>query len=118
MTDDRRERAARRALEIALRTATPVLGSRDEAADVAQDVALDVLASLDRLRDPEAFEAWARRIAVRHTIRAVERRRRRPTPVSPELILVQDEPSEAPDVDALLTARGALAEVLRALPAR
>jgi DNA-directed RNA polymerase specialized sigma24 family protein len=68
------EQAARQALNVALRTALPILGSRDAASDVAQDVATDVLRSLNRLRDPDAFDAWVYRITVRHTMRAVRRR--------------------------------------------
>src|SRR4051812_41371326 len=69
------EQAARQALNVALRTASPILGSRDEASDVAQDVATEVLRSLRRLRDPDAFDAWVYRITVRHTMRAVRKRK-------------------------------------------
>jgi RNA polymerase sigma factor (sigma-70 family) len=68
---------ARRACRLALRTATAILGSSDQAGDVAQDVAVDVLGSLERLRDPSAFDAWVHRITVRHALRAVGRRRGR-----------------------------------------
>jgi RNA polymerase sigma factor (sigma-70 family) len=51
-----------------------VLGDRDAAADVGQDVALDVLRGLSRLREPASLEAWVRRIAVRHTLRGARRR--------------------------------------------
>ena len=71
------EFVVRRAGRIALPLATAVLGSRDEAADVAQDVAVDVLRSLHGLRDPASFDAWVRRIAVRATLRASKERRRR-----------------------------------------
>jgi RNA polymerase sigma-70 factor (ECF subfamily) len=72
---DDREDAARRAMKIAMGIAMATLGNREDAADVAQDVAIDVLRSLGRLRDPAAFDAWVRKIAVRHVMRA---RRRRP----------------------------------------
>jgi RNA polymerase sigma factor (sigma-70 family) len=111
-----REQAARRAMEIALRTATPVLGSRDDAADVAQDVALDVLKSLRTLRDPQAFDAWVRRIAVRHTMRAARARRARATDVPTDLARAHlDEPV---DRDLAIASRQALTGALDALPPR
>lgn len=69
------ETVVRRAGRITMPLAISVLGDRDAAADVAQDVALDVLRGLRRLRNPETFDAWVRRIAVRHSIRAARRRR-------------------------------------------
>ena len=60
---------------ITMPVAIAVLGDRDAAADVAQDVALDVLRGLHRLSNPESFDAWVRRIAARHSIRAARRRR-------------------------------------------
>jgi RNA polymerase sigma factor (sigma-70 family) len=106
-------------MAIALRTATAIMGSRDEAADVAQDVALDVLRSLDRLRDPEAFDAWVRKIAARHTIAALRRKRRRP-PVVPLVTASGGDGADAGgvDQDLLIASRGALAQALAALPPR
>jgi RNA polymerase sigma-70 factor (ECF subfamily) len=52
-----------------------VLGDREDAADVAQDVALDVLRGLRGLRNPESFDGWVRQITVRRSIRAARRRR-------------------------------------------
>ena len=51
------ELAARRALAIALKTGMALLRDREDAADLAQDVTVDVLRSLPRLRDPGAFDA-------------------------------------------------------------
>ena len=69
------EAVVRQAGRITMPLAIAVLGDRDAAADVAQDVALDVLRGLHRLSDPGRFDAWVRRIAVRHSIRAARRRR-------------------------------------------
>jgi RNA polymerase sigma factor (sigma-70 family) len=69
------EAVVRRAGRIALPVAMAVLGDREDAADVAQDVALDVLNGLGRLRTPESFDAWVRRIAVRRSTRAARKRR-------------------------------------------
>jgi RNA polymerase sigma-70 factor (ECF subfamily) len=104
-------------MEIALRTAVPMLGSREEAADVAQDVALEVLKSLPKLREAEAFDAWTRRIAVRHTIRAIRARRLHPLSVSLETA-GDLEVAEVADSDSTLTSRRVLADALRALPTR
>jgi RNA polymerase sigma factor (sigma-70 family) len=69
------EEVVRKAGRIALPIALAVLGDREDAADVAQDVALDVLKGMGRLRSPESFDAWVRQIAVRRSIRAARRRR-------------------------------------------
>lgn len=101
-------------MEIALRTAAAIMGSREQAADVAQDVALDVLRSLHTLREPEAFDAWVRRIAVRRTLKAVRARRRPELP----LALAGDIEAAGYDRDLLIAARAALAQALTTLPPR
>jgi len=68
---------AARALAVAQRTALGVLGDRETALDVAQDVALQALRRGGQLRDPEALDAWVRRIAVRAALREAWRNRRR-----------------------------------------
>jgi DNA-directed RNA polymerase specialized sigma24 family protein len=73
---DAAEALARRATRLALRTAAALLESREEATDVAQDVAVDALRSLGKLRGPGAFDTWVHRITVRHTLRRLKRRRR------------------------------------------
>jgi RNA polymerase sigma factor (sigma-70 family) len=116
-----RELLARRACRLALRTAAAIMQSRDEAADVAQDVAVDVLSSLGKLRDADAFDAWVHRITVRHALRALKRRRgARAAETSLALVAEADEPlaSPGPDQVALLSARSALAAALAELPPR
>jgi RNA polymerase sigma-70 factor (ECF subfamily) len=113
MTQRQRELAARRAMTIALRTAAAIMGSREEAADVAQDVTVDVLRSLDRLRDPDAFDAWVHRITVRRALKALKRRR-----VELPFAFAEDVPADSPDRDHVLAARGALAGALKTLPPR
>jgi RNA polymerase sigma-70 factor (ECF subfamily) len=115
-----RDQAARRALTIALRTAAAIMGSRDEAADVAQDVTVDVLRSLDRLRDPQAFDAWVHRITVRHTLRAVRKRRLSDRMTLPWALTCETEDVSLVDVDhdLLIGARAALAQALTTLPPR
>lgn len=107
--DGAREALARRALTLALRTATALLRSPDEARDVAQDVAVIALARHGQLRDPERFDAWVHRIAVRESyrvLRASERRRHRERPLDDETAGALT--ASATDHDAHLTARQAL----------
>jgi RNA polymerase sigma factor (sigma-70 family) len=116
---DAAEALARRATRLALRTAAALLASREEAADVAQDVAVDVLGSLRKLRDPEAFDAWVHRITVRHTLRLLKRRRRARRAETPIVLLPEAAHPvvrESADRETLLAARQALATALAALP--
>jgi RNA polymerase sigma-70 factor (ECF subfamily) len=112
---------ARRACCLALRTAAVIVHSREEASDVAQDVAVDVLRSLPTLRDPEAFDAWVHRITVRHALRLVGRRRTTRAVETPlALVAEAEEPvaHDGPDQAALLAARATLAAALAELPPR
>lgn len=115
------EALARRATGLALRTAAVILQSREEAGDIAQDVAVDVLRSLPKLRDPDAFDGWVHRITVRHALRALRRRQRLRTAETPLALMPEaDEPSVSEGYDAahLLSARAALADALAELPAK
>ncbi len=113
------EALARRACTLALRTAAAILRSREEASDVAQDVAVDALGSLRNLRDPDAFDAWVHRITVRHALRALRRRGGVRDAETPLALLSEDaHPAapEGPDRDVMLTARYVLATALAELP--
>jgi RNA polymerase sigma factor (sigma-70 family) len=68
---------ARYAGVLALRTASGLFGNREEARDIAQDVAIDVLRQLGKLRDPDKFEAWVHQITRRRAMRAIRIRRMR-----------------------------------------
>ncbi|WCB92570.1 ECF RNA polymerase sigma factor SigE [Baekduia alba] len=72
-----RDELALRALTVARRTALGVLGDREAAADVAQEVALQVVMRRGALRDPDALDAWVHRIAVRAALREAGKARRR-----------------------------------------
>jgi RNA polymerase sigma-70 factor (ECF subfamily) len=115
---DAREVLARRACTLALQTAAAIVRSRDEASEIAQDVAVDVLRSLHRLRDPEAFDAWVHRITARHALRHLGKRRTarmRHTPLA--LLAEPDEPSSLQhDHAAVLAVRESLAAALAELP--
>jgi RNA polymerase sigma factor (sigma-70 family) len=77
LTDDR---VARRALQVARRTALGVLGDTEAAADVAEDVAITAVRRAGSLRDPAALDAWLHRIAVRAALREARRAGRRREP--------------------------------------
>jgi RNA polymerase sigma-70 factor (ECF subfamily) len=70
-------RLAARALSIGRATALGVLGDRDAADDVAQEVAIVAVRRVRALRDPAALDAWLHRIAVRTALAEVRRGRRR-----------------------------------------
>jgi RNA polymerase sigma-70 factor (ECF subfamily) len=69
------EEVVARALAIGRRTALGVLGDREAAADIAQDVALAALQT--KLRDPAALDAWVHRVAVRRALKEARRARHR-----------------------------------------
>jgi RNA polymerase sigma-70 factor (ECF subfamily) len=74
---DATETLVRRALTLALRTSAATLGSREEAADVAQEVVIDVLRDLRKLRDPSRFDAWVHRVTARRALRHLQAKRSR-----------------------------------------
>jgi RNA polymerase sigma factor (sigma-70 family) len=118
---DAAEPLARRALRLSLRTASALMRSREDTADVAQEVAVDVLRSLDKLRDPEAFDAWVHRITVRHAMRRLKKERftrKVETPLA--LLDEQNLGGEIllSDIDSTLATRHALVEALSRLPAK
>lgn len=115
------EMLARRATRLAQRTAAALLESREEAADIAQDVAVDTLRSLGKLRDPEVFDAWVHRVTVRHALRRLRRQRRARALETPLALLPEAaEPAvpEGVDRDAMIAARQALVAALPELPPR
>jgi RNA polymerase sigma factor (sigma-70 family) len=68
---------AARALLVARRTALGVLGDREAADDIAQDVAVTAVRKAGTLRDPAALDAWLHRIAVRTALAEARRGRNR-----------------------------------------
>jgi len=116
---DANEALARGAMRLALRTAAALVESREEASDVAQEVAIDVLSSLEQLRDPEAFNAWVHRITVRRTLRRLKLRRRAVAAETPLALLDDSNQPPAPeglDRDTVLAARSALVAAFAELP--
>lgn len=72
-----RERIARTALQVGYRTALGILGSREAAEDVAQEVAIKALRHAGRLRRADRLEAWLYRIAARTALREIRTTRSR-----------------------------------------
>ena len=107
------EQLARRALTLALRTSVAILGSRDEAADVAQEAAIDALRDLSSLRDPQLFDGWVYRIAARRTLRLLKSKRGRMRAESSFDELGEDQLSGGFE-DVALTDRLAVAPAVRA----
>jgi RNA polymerase sigma-70 factor (ECF subfamily) len=99
-----------------------LLGDRDEAADVAQEVMLRAWQGIARFRGQSSYFTWLYRIAVNEANRALEKRGRRPAGVpigADELQLPTspaDDPSRQAENSELRRALGrALAELLPAL---
>lgn len=106
------DRVVRRALDVGRRTALGILAADHATADdVAQEVAIQALRHVDRLRDPAALDAWLHRTAVRAALRARRRTQRRRA-VEEEHVVVR---GDAPAVDGTLDDLGRL---LRGLPDR
>lgn len=92
-----------------VRLLTGLTGDRALAEDVAQEAFLQAFRSLRQLRDPGAFYGWVRRLATRHALRALRRRRPPGPPLDPALP-AGDNPAR--EVETRLAVEG----VLRALP--
>jgi RNA polymerase sigma-70 factor (ECF subfamily) len=69
------ERLVLRHAPVIAAIAARLLGSRQDAEDVAQDALIAAITQLDRLREPAAFRSWLTRITVLR-VRATIRRRR------------------------------------------
>lgn len=91
-----------------------LLGDREAARDVAQSAWLEIARGLKRLRDPQAFPAWAYRIVSRRAaahIRTLQADRR----LSRDLAeAAQIEPADEPTPDSGVSR--ALQAAIRALP--
>jgi RNA polymerase sigma-70 factor (ECF subfamily) len=75
-----------------------LLGNRQDAEDLAQEVFLKVFRSLQQLDDPQACTAWITRITTNACLDLLDRRRRRPTLV-PFTAATQDQEEAIEYVD-------------------
>ena len=105
---DTQQEVLARALRVGLRTALGVLGDREAAAEVAQEVAIVAFRRHASLRDPNALDSWLYRTAVRAALREAKRSRTRR-----EAERAAAVPELASDADAL-----AAAQLLAGLPPR
>jgi RNA polymerase sigma-70 factor, ECF subfamily len=115
-----RELLARRALTLALATTRTIVGNAEDARDIAQDAAIDVMRALKELRVPGAFDAWVHRSAARRAIRATRRERLRhpfgpPQTLDEALVDPSPEPTERAEQAGY---EAAIARALRGLPSR
>ena len=79
-------------------TALRIVGDRDEAADVMQEVFILLFRHIRRFRARANFASWVYRITVNAALDHLRRRRRTPTPGAPPVLL--DGPSDVPDLSA------------------
>jgi RNA polymerase sigma factor (sigma-70 family) len=113
---DSAEVLARRACRLSLRTAAALTGNREEADEISQDVAVEVLRSIGKLRDPDSFDAWVHRITVRRAMRLLRRRRLTGRTEIP-LALIAEEGANGTAED-LVVLRATLGDAISRLPDR
>jgi RNA polymerase sigma factor (sigma-70 family) len=111
VVDDATVRGAKRgdpeALDALLRQVAPYAGricgaiALEEGEDALQETLIAIARGLPSLREPGAFRAWARRIAVREALRAA--RRRRPTEAFDDGAVADEV-----DIDTVADVRAAL----------
>jgi len=96
-----------------------LLGDRDEAADVAQEVMLRAWQGITRFQGRSSYFTWLYRIAVNEANRALAKRGRRPpsVPIGPQALDLPTSPAEDPARQAENSElRMALARALADLP--
>ena len=77
-------------------TALRIVGDRDEASDVLQEVFILLFRKIQRFRARANFSSWVYRITVNASLDHLRRRRRIPMPGAPNALL--DGPSDVPDL--------------------
>lgn len=90
-----------------------VVGSPEDAADVAQEVFIAVLRHLDTFQEGAAFTTWIHRIALRKSYDLL--RRRVPVPVDPDGVVLQQLEARDADPQATGVARTTLLDAIAAL---
>jgi RNA polymerase sigma-70 factor, ECF subfamily len=109
----------RRYSRMVANTAIRLLGKDRDLDDVIQETFTQALGRLDRLKDPQAFAEWLRRIAVRCAINTIRRRRLlarlgilKSASVQPEDLIAKSAP---PDVRVELEQ---IYQLIESLPAK
>lgn len=93
-----------------------ILSDSDAADDAVQEALVRAWRDMPGLRDPDRFEAWVYRIAVRACHDQLRRRRREPAYQDghdPEIVMAADEIGAVADRDELTAALDGLSEVQR-----
>lgn len=90
-----------------------VVGSPEDAADVAQEVFIAVLRHLDTFQEGAAFSTWIHRIALRKSYDLL--RRRVPVPMDPDGAAMQSVEARDRDPQATRVASTALLDAIGAL---
>jgi RNA polymerase sigma-70 factor (ECF subfamily) len=88
-----------------------ILRDSDQAEDAAQRALVEMWRDLPGLRDPDRFEAWSYRLAVRCSLAEARRERRFHGTVR----LLPNDPADPPDAFAAVADRDALEEAFRDL---
>lgn len=91
-----------------------ILRDADQAEDAAQRALVEMWRDLPGLRDPDRFEAWTYRLAVRCSLAEARRERRFHATVG-TVPLLPNDPAGDPDPFAALVDRDALEEAFREL---
>ena len=99
-----------------LRIASGILGP-DDGRDAAQEAFVHAWRELPRLRQPDRFEPWLRRIVVNQCRKALRGRRRRPALSLDRPLAVVTEPATTTDFRDAVHAREALDGAFEALSA-
>ncbi len=102
------------ALDRLLTSLAPYLGrvcgaiALDDGDDALQETMMAMVKGLGSLRQPAAVRGWARRIAVRESVRVAHGRSRGGVPVSPAHLIV---PAEVPDRATEIEVRAVLSQL-------
>ena len=109
------ERLVRRFQGMAYGYAYSILGDFQLAEDVAQESFVEAYRQLSRLRVPEAFPSWFRRIVFKYCDRVIRRKRLETVPLDAPDVLVMDDADPACVAEQRDMAEKAM-EAVRALP--
>jgi len=90
-------------------------GNEADALDATQEVLLTIARRLDRFDGRATFSTWAYRVATNACLDELRRRRRRPEPIDPHVI-VERRPGRTDDASMTVPTRLALDEALDTLP--
>jgi len=85
-----------------------LMGNRDEAADIVQEVWLEITRGLPNLKEPRAFSAWAYRITSRRCAKAIDRNIKHRKIAAVQADMPMPPPGDISDLQAIRSAIGRL----------